>query len=145
MNGIKWYSDTPRGASFSIQVYEWLLGEPFSGLCAHSIHLTSKSVKGASLALEGIDNVHGCNSFPLSVLSVGDRVTDHVLQEHFQDATCLFVDQTRDSLNTTSASKTADSWLGDTLDVITKNLSVTLGASLSQSFASFTTSRHDFS
>ncbi|MCP4261892.1 MAG: hypothetical protein GY774_30975, partial [Planctomycetes bacterium] len=39
--------------------------------------------------------------------------------------------------------ETTDGWLGDTLDVITQHLSMTLGATLSKPFSSFTTSRHD--
>ena len=46
-----------------------------------------------------------------------------VLQRTFVENTAgLLVDETRDTLHTTSASQTADSRLGDTLDVITRNL-----------------------
>ena len=55
----------------------------------------------------------------------------------------LFVDESRDTLDASTSCETTDGGLGDTLDVITKNLSVTLGAPLSESFASFTTSSHD--
>ena len=44
-------------------------------------NLTAESVEGTSLALEGVDNVHGGDGLPLGVLSVGDRVSDHILQE----------------------------------------------------------------
>ena len=37
---------------------------------------------------------------------------------------------------------TTDGWLGDALNVVTKDLSVTLGASFSETFASFTATRH---
>ena len=51
----------------------------------------------------------------------------------------LLVDQARDSLDTASASKTTDGWLGgDALDVFTKDLSVTLRASFSWTFAPVT-------
>ena len=104
--------------------------------------LTSESVQGASLPLQGVDDVHGCDGLSLGVLGVGDGITDDVLQEHLQHTTGLFVDEARDTLDTTTTSQTADGRLGDTLDVITQHLSVTLGATLSQSFSSFTTSRH---
>ena len=104
--------------------------------------LTTESVQGASLPLQGIDNIHGGDSLPLGVLSVGDSVTDDVLQEDLEDTTGLLVDQARDTLDTTTTSQTADGGLGDTLDVITQDFAVTLGASLSESLASFTTSRH---
>ena len=105
-------------------------------------NLTSETVQGASLALKSVDNVHRGDGLPLGVLAVGDCVTDHVLQEHFQDTTGLLVDQTADALHTTSASQTADGGLGDSLDVVTQDLAMTLGSSLSQSLASFATSGH---
>jgi hypothetical protein len=56
------------------------------------------------------------------VLSVGDRVADDVLEEGLEDGTSFLVDEARDTLDTTTASETADSGLGDTLDVVTKDL-----------------------
>ena len=107
------------------------------------VSLTTKAVEGAALAFEGIDDVHGSDCLPLSVLGVGDGVTDDVLKEHLQDTTGLFVDQSGDTLDSTTAGQTADGGLGNTLDVITKNLAMTLGASLSESLASLATSCHD--
>lgn len=104
--------------------------------------LTSETVQGPSLSLEGVDDIHGSNSLPLGVLGVGDSVTDDVFQEYLEDTTSFFVDETRDTLDTTTTGKTTDSWLGDTLDVITEYLSVTLGSSFSQTFTSFSTTRH---
>ena len=112
----------------------------FVGLGENS--LTAESVQGTSLTLEGVDNVHGCHGLPLGVLGVGDGITDDILKEHLQDTTGLLVDKSGDTLDTTTASQTADSGLGDTLDVITKYFAMTLGATLSESLASFTTSRH---
>ena len=77
------------------------------------------------------------------MLGVGDGVTDHVLKEGLEDATSLLVDEAGDSLDSATAGQTADGWLGDALDVVTKDLPVTLGASLSEALASFATSRHD--
>lgn len=84
-----------------------------------SSELTSKSVQGASLAFQGVDDIHGGDSLPLGVLGVSYSITDDILQENFQDTTGLFVDQSRDTLDTTTTSETTDSWLSDTLDVIT--------------------------
>ena len=109
---------------------------------SESESLTSESVQGTSLTFEGVDNVHGCDSLPLGMLCVGDSVTDDVLKEHFEYTTGLFVDQSRDTFDTSSPGQTSDGRLGDTLDVITQHFSVTLGAPLSQSFSSFTTSTH---
>ena len=96
-----------------------------------SVCLTAESVEGPALSLKSIDDVHGCDGLPLGMLCVGDGITDDVFQENLENTTGLFVDEARDSLYTTSASKTTDGWLCDTLDVITKNLPVTLSAPLS--------------
>jgi hypothetical protein len=94
------------------------------------------------LPLQSIDNIHGSDGLSLGMLGVGYSITDDILKEHLQDTTGLFIDETRDTLDTTTASKTTDSGLGDTLDVVTKDFPVTLGASLSKTFSSFATSRH---
>ena len=92
------------------------------------------------MAFEGVDDVESGDGLSLGVLGVGDGVPDHVLEENFKNTSGLFVDKTGDALNATSAGQTADSGLGDSLDVIAKDLAVTLGASLSESLSSFTTS-----
>ena len=104
--------------------------------------LTSESVQGTSLPLEGIDNVHGGDGFPLGVFSVGDSVPDDVLKENLEHTTGLLIDEARDTLDSTTTSQTSDCGLGDTLDVVSQHLTVTLGASLSESLASFATSSH---
>ena len=103
-------------------------------------NLSSETIKGLSLTLEGVDNVHGCDGLSAGVLGVGDGITDDILKEDLEDTTSFFVDQTRDTLDTTTTSETADGGFGNTLDVITKDFSVTLGASLSESFSSFSSS-----
>lgn len=84
----------------------------------HVSKLPSKTIQGSTLALQSIDNVHGSDGLPLGMLSVGDCVSDDVLQKDLENTTSLFVDQARDSLYTTSPSKATDGWLGDTLDVV---------------------------
>ena len=108
----------------------------------NKLRLTSESVQGASLAFQGIDDIHSGDGLPLGVLGVGDSISDHVFEENFEDTSSFFVDQSTDSFYTTTTRQTADGWLRDSLDVVTKNLSMTLGASFSQSFSSFSTSRH---
>ena len=105
--------------------------------------LTSESVEGAALPLEGVDNVHGSDGLPLGVLSVGDSIPDDILQEDLEDTPGLLVDEARDTLDTTTASQTPNGRLGDALDVIPEHLPVTLGASLAESLASLATSGHD--
>ena len=104
--------------------------------------LTSESVEGTSLTFEGIDDIHGGDSLPLGMLGVGDGITDDVLKEDLEDTTGLLIDQARDTLDTTTTRQTANSGLGDTLDVITQDFAMTLSASLSKSFSSFTTTGH---
>ena len=107
-----------------------------------SPNLTAESVQGTALAFQSVDHIHGGDGLPLGVLGVGDSITDDVLKEHLQDTTGLLVDEPRDALDSTSASKTTDGRLGDTLDVIPQDLPVTLGATLSESLSSFAASSH---
>ena len=104
--------------------------------------LTAKTVQSASLAFERVHHVHGGDSLPLGVFGVRHSITDHILKKNFENTTSLFVDQTRDSLNTTTASETTDGRFGDALDVVTKDLTMTLGASFSKTLSSFTATRH---
>ena len=94
------------------------------------MHLSSEAVEGASLSLEGVDDIEGSDSLSAGVLGVGDSVSDDVLQEHLEDSSGLLVDEAGDSLDTTSAGKSADSGLGDSLDVVSQDISVSLGTTL---------------
>ena len=89
------------------------------------------------------------------MFSVGDGVSDDVckdsvsallvisqsleglltLKEDLEDTTSLFVDQTRDTLDTTTTSETADSWLCDTLDVVSQDLAVSLSTTFAESLS----------
>ena len=60
------------------------------------------------------------------------RDKTHVLEEDLQNTTGLFVDKTRDTLDTTTTGKTTNSGLCDTLDVVTKDFTMTLGTTLSE-------------
>ena len=104
--------------------------------------LTSESVQSAALPLEGIDNIHGGDGLPLGVFGVGDSIPDDVLKENLEDSTGLLIDESRDTLDSSTASQPSDGGLGDSLDVVSQHLAVTLGASLSESLSSFTTSSH---
>ena len=128
----RWCKDTP--------VVERQRGSAFARVWAD---LAAEAVEGAALALEGVDDVHGSDGFSAGVLGVGDGVTDHVLEEHLEDTAGLLVDEAGDALDATTASETADGGLGDALDVVAKDLAVALGAALTETFTSLTTSRHD--
>ena len=101
------------------------------------MRLTTETVKGTALALEGIDNVERSDSLALGVFGVGDGITDDTLEEGLEHTTSLLVDHGRNTLDTATTSETTDSWLGDTLDVVTQDLSVALGSALSKTFAAF--------
>jgi hypothetical protein len=94
-----------------------------------------------ALALESVDNVEGGDGLALGVLGVGDGVTDDTLEEGLEDTAGLLVDHGGDTLDTTTASETADSGLGDTLDVVTQDLAVTLGTALAETLATLSTWR----
>ena len=57
--------------------------------------LTTETVEGAALALEGVDNVERRDGLALGVLGVGDGVTDDALEEGLEDTTGLLVDHWR--------------------------------------------------
>jgi hypothetical protein len=106
------------------------------------LYLSTESVKGTSLTLQGIDDIHGGDSLPLGVFGVGDGVTDDILKEDLKDTTGLLVDQAGDTLDSSTTRQTANSGLGDSLDVITQDFAMTLSASLSKSFSSFAATGH---
>ena len=93
--------------------------------------LSVETVEGLALTLERINDIHDSDSMTASMLGVGDGITDDVLEEDLEHTAGLFVDETGDTLDTATTSETADGGLGDALDVVAKDLSVTLGASLS--------------
>jgi hypothetical protein len=107
------------------------------------VKLTAESIEGLALSFQSIDDIHGGDGLPLGMLGVGDSIPDNIFEENFENTSGFFVDESRDTLNTTSSSKTTDSGFRDTLDIVTKNLTMSLGTSFSQTFTSLSTSRHD--
>lgn len=95
------------------------------------------------MSLQSVDDIHGGDSLAASVLGVGDRVTDDILEEDLEHAAGLLVNETGNSLDAAATGQTADGGLSDALDVVSKDLAVTLGASLAESLSSFSSSRHD--
>ena len=105
-------------------------------------YLSAEAVQSAALSLEGVHDVEGGHGLAASVLSVGHGIADHVLEEHLQDTSGLLVDEARNALHATSAGQSADSRLGDALDVVSQDLSVSLGTALAQALSSFSSARH---
>ena len=94
------------------------------------------------------------------MLSVRDGVANNTLEESLENTSGLLVDHgtakqvstweetvRRDhipnSLYTTSASKTTDRRLCDTLDVVSENLAMSFRATLSETLATFSACRED--
>ena len=94
--------------------------------------LSAEAIEGLALSLERVDHVHRGDSLAASVLGVGDRITDNVLEEDLEHAAGLLVDMTGDALDATTAIKTADD-----------RLVIALGAVLSEALTSFSATRND--
>ena len=97
--------------------------------------LAAEAVERAALPLERVHDVEGRDGLAAGVLGVGDRVADHVLEEHLEDTAGLLVDEARDALDTAAASQAPDGGLRDTLDVVAQDLAVPLGAALAEALA----------
>ncbi|TRY78531.1 hypothetical protein TCAL_12919 [Tigriopus californicus] len=109
-------------------------------LAKHAVSEGTKAV--TKYTSSNVDHVHGGDGLSLGVFSVGDSITDDVLKEHLEDSACLLIDQARDTLDATTTSQSSNCRLGDTLDIITQNFAMTLGASFAQTFTSFASSSH---
>ena len=105
-------------------------------------YLSAEAIESLSLSFQGVDYVKGSDGFSFGVFGVGDGIPDHVLKEDLEDATGLLVDEAGDPLDSSPPRQAADGGLGDALDVVSQHLAVTLGASLTQSFATFASSSH---
>jgi len=94
------------------------------------------------LSFEGVDNVHGSHGLPFGVFSVGHGISDDIFQEDLEDSAGFLVDETRDTLDSSTAGKTTDGGFRDSLDVVTKDFPVSLGSSFPESLSSFSTASH---
>lgn len=81
--------------------------------------LTTETVEGTALSLQSIDDVQRCDGLSLGVLGVCDGIADNTFEEGLQDGTCLFVNHSRDTLDTATTGETSNGRLGDALDVVT--------------------------
>jgi len=106
------------------------------------MNLTAETVQSAALALEGVDDVHGCDGLSLGVFGVGDGVADDVLEEDLEHAASFLVDEAGDALDSAATSQTTNGRLGDALDVVAEHLAMAFGAPFAESFASFAASSH---
>nr|XP_049463572.1 uncharacterized protein LOC120953566 [Anopheles coluzzii] len=67
--------------------------------------------KSAALTLQSIHHIHSGDGLTLGVFSVSDRITNHILQKYFQDATGFLVDEAGDTFHSSAPSQTADGGL----------------------------------
>ena len=51
--------------------------------------LTAKAVQGTSLPLQSIHNIKGSDCLAACVLSVGDSISDDILQEHLKQGSIV--------------------------------------------------------
>src|SRR6218665_3810183 len=107
-----------------------------------TVSLTAEPVEGTALTLQRVDDVHGRDGLALGVLRVGDGISDDVLEEDLEHTASLFVDETGDTLHTSTSCQTANGRLRNALDVVSEHLPVAFGASLAESFASLSSARH---
>jgi hypothetical protein len=78
----------------------------------------------------------------LGVFRVCDSITDDTFEESLENTTSLFVDHGWNTLDTTTASETSDSWLGYALDVVSQDLAMSLGPTLAEALATLAASSH---
>ena len=66
----------------------------------------------------------------------------YTLEEVFQNSTSFLVDETRDTLDTTTTSKAANSRLSNALDIVAQDFTMALCTSLSEALATFSTASY---
>lgn len=104
--------------------------------------LAAETVQSTALAFQSVDDVHGGDRLALGMLGVGNGIPDDILEEYFQDTAGLLVDESGDTLDSTTTCQTANCRLRYTLDVIAKDLAMTLGSPFAQTLSAFTATRH---
>ena len=60
------------------------------------LRLTTETVQGAALSLQGVDDVQRRDRLALGVLGVGDGITDDTLEEGLEDTSGLLIDHCRE-------------------------------------------------
>jgi hypothetical protein len=70
-------------------------------------------------------------------------VVTYTLEEVFQNSTSFLVNETRDTLDTATTSETANSRLGDALNVVSQNFTMALGTSFSETLATLSTAGYE--
>ena len=97
--------------------------------------LRAETVECTALSLESVDHVHSRDGLAFGVLGVRHSIANDILQKDLQDAANFLVDQPTDTFHTASSSQTTDSRFGDALNVIAKDLTMSLGTAFPETFA----------
>lgn len=100
-----------------------------------------ETIQGFALSFQRVYDVHCADSLTTTVFCVRNRIPDHIFKKILQNSTSLFVDQTTDSLHTSSPSEPPDSRFCDSLNIVSRHFSVSYRATLPKTFTAF--SRHD--
>lgn len=89
-------------------------------------YLLPEAVEGVSLTLESVHDIHCGNGRATSVIGVQDSIMHHFLEKNPEGSACMFINEARDTLHTTTVSETTDGIIGNSFDVAKDNLPVTL-------------------
>ena len=71
------------------------------------------------------------------VCSERDTKTPHVFEENLKNASSLFVNETRDTFDTTTTSQTTNGGFGNALNVVAKDLAVTLSSASANRYCQY--------
>ena len=102
-----------------------------------------ETVKCSTLPLECINHIHSSDGLPPRVLSISHGIPNYVLKEVPQNSSDFLIDVTADTLDTASSGETSNGGFGDTLDVLTHNLTVPLCTALTETFTTLSSSGHE--
>lgn len=75
-----------------------------------------ESEEGFTVPLHGKDDVHGGHCLSLSVSSVHSGVSEEFLHKLHDDLSGVWVDEARNSLDTSSSGKSSNASFGDAFD-----------------------------
>jgi hypothetical protein len=101
-----------------------------------------ETIECAALTFQGVDDIQGGHGLAPRMLGVSNGLADDVFQEVAQHTADLLVDIAADALDTTPASETTDRRLRNALDIFPHDLAMSLGATLTKTFATFAATRY---
>ena len=133
--------------------------------------LATESIKNFASSFESIDNVQSCNSFSFCMFGVGNSITNYIFEKYAKNTssfffmvqfhahrltdlptgkilnlawTKTFINESRNSLDSTSSSQSTNGRFGNTMDTIPQRFSVSLRSPFTQTLTTFSSSWHLF-